>query len=432
MSEGAGSSGPDLARRRFASALGAGAVALAAPPALVGAARPRLVVVGGGAGGATAARHVAMAAGDAIDVTLVEPAETYTSCFYSNLVLGGVRRRGYITHGYGALVARHGIDKITARATDVDGAARTVTLDDGRTLGYERLVLAPGIDVIHDAVPGYSKAVARVAPHAWGGAEQLDLFRARLDALVDGDDVVIVAPPDPYRCPPGPYERASMIARLFRERGHRSSRVTILDAKESFSKQALFAAGWARHYPGTIEWLPPSVHGGVLRVDAAAGRVETDLDAFEGALLNVIPPQRAGRIAAAAGLTDDSGWCPIEADSMRSALDPDVFVVGDASVAGEMPKSGFAANSQARIAAMHVVADLAGGPRTAAAYANACWSLIGDGDGVKIGASYVPRDGEIVATSTYLSAPDEGDAVREATYEESIDWYAGIVHDMLG
>ena len=425
-------SGPRLSRRRFAAALGAGAAALGAPPALVGAARPRLVVVGGGAGGATAARHVAMAANGAIDVALVEPEATYTSCFYSNLVLGGVRERGHVTHSYDALIERHGIRKVTARATDVDRAARTVTLEGGRALGYERLVLAPGIDVVHDAVPGYSEAAARIAPHAWGGAEQLDLFRARLDALVDGDDVVVVAPPDPYRCPPGPYERASMIARLFRVKGFSRSRVTILDAKESFSKQALFAAGWARHHPGAIEWLPPSLHGGVLRVDAAAGRVETDLDAFEGALLNVIPPQRAGRIAAAAGLVDDSGWCPIEADSMRSALDPDVFVVGDASVAGEMPKSGFAANSQARIAAMHVVADLAGGPRTAAAYANACWSLIDDGDGVKVGASYVPKGGKIVATSTFVSAPDEGDAVRKATYEESIDWYAGIVRDMLG
>ena len=422
----------NITRRRLSALLGAGAVSLAAPPMLLGRGTPKVVVVGGGAGGATLARHLAERAGEALDVTLVDAADTYTTCFYSNLYLGGLRERSYITHSWDALVERHGVAKITARATRIDRAGRTVSLDGGGTLAYDRLVLAPGIEMIFDSVPGYDEAAAAIAPHAWQGGSQTALLKARIDALGNGDDVLILAPPDPYRCPPGPYERASMIAHVFKTRGFTDSRVTILDPKPTFSKQGLFAEGWERHYPGVIEWIPAEIHGGVTAVDAAAGTVETDLGTFEGQLLNIVPAQRAGAIAAAAGLVDESGFCPVEPGSMRSTLDANVFVIGDASIAGAMPKSGFAANSQAKVAALHVRADLLGARTVPARYANICWSLIDAEDAVKVGASYAVVDGEIAATASFVSESGESEEVRRATYEESIAWYESMTEDMFG
>ena len=421
-----------LTRREFTTWIGVGTAGLIAPPALLGQSRPKVVIVGGGAGGATAARYIAKDSNGAIDVTLVDDSDTYTTCFYSNLYLGDVRGWDYITHSYDKLVSEYGITKVTGRATGVDRDARTVTMADGTTLDYDRLVIAPGIELIHDSVPGYSEAAAEVAPHAWRGGPQTELLKTKLDALEDGDSVVIVAPPNPYRCPPGPYERASLIAHLFKTKGFTDSRVTILDPKPKFSKQGLFAAAWEKYYPGVVEWIPAEIHGGVTNVDAEAGTVETDLDTFEGKLLNIIPAQRAGAIASVAGLTDDSGWCPIDGAAMRSTMDENVFVIGDACIAGAMPKSGFSANNQAKIAAMHVRGDLLDARTFPAKYANTCWSMVAPDDAVKVGGAYAVEGGEIVGTSDFVSQTGETEDVREATYEESIGWYRSITEDMFG
>lgn len=421
-----------ITRRRFTGLIGGGAASLLLPLRLRAQDKSRVVVVGGGAGGATAARYLAKDAGDELDVILVDDSDTYTTCFYSNLYLGDVRDREYITHDYSKLVSEFGINKVTARATAVDTAAKTVTLDNGDSLPYDRLVIAPGIDMIFDSVPGYSEEAAMIAPHAWQGGPQTDLLKAGLDALKDGDNIVMVPPPNPYRCPPGPYERASMMAHHFKQNGMDNSTITILDTKPKFSKQGLFTAGWEEHYPGVIEWISPEIHGGILNVDAEAGAVETDFDTFEGQLLNIIPAQRAGAIATAAGLTDDSGFCPIDAESMRSTMDENIFVIGDASIAGAMPKSGFAANSQAKVAAMHIRADLTGSKTFPAKYGNTCWSMIGTDDGVKVGASYAAVDGTIASTSTFISETGEDAALRKETYEESIGWYESITTDMFG
>ena len=421
-----------ITRRRFTTLLGTGAMSLAAPPIVLGQGTPKVVVVGGGAGGATVARYLAKDAGDALDVTLVDASDTYTTCFYSNLYFGGVRDRAYITHSWDTLVDEYGITKVTARATEIDRAGRTVTLDDGSTLSYDRLVVAPGIEMMFDSVPGYSEAAAEIAPHAWQGGPQTDLLKTKIDALENGDNVVMVAPPNPYRCPPGPYERASMIAHVFKTKGFTDSRITILDPKPKFSKQGLFAEGWEKHYPGIVEWIPAEMHGGVIAVDVEAGTVETDLDIFEGQLLNIIPAQQAGAIATAAGLADDSGFCPVDPDSMRSTLDENIFVIGDASIAGAMPKSGFAANSQAKVAALHVRGDLLDARTFPAKYANTCWSLIDAEDAVKVGASYEVVDGAIAATTSFVSQTSETDEVRRTTYEESIAWYESMTKDMFG
>lgn len=418
-----------LTRRQFGLLLGAGASTLALPAYLRAQDKPRLVVIGGGPGGATVAKYVAKDSAGAIDVTLINDGETFTTCFFSNLYLGDFRTFESITHSYDQLASAYGINKVTGRAVSVDREAKTVTLADGSTVPYDRLVLAPGIDVIYDSVPGYSEEAAEVAPHAWKAGAQTQLLKEKLDAVEEGQNIVMVAPPNPYRCPPGPYERVSMFAHVLKKKGFTQSKIFVIDPKESFSKQGLFTEGWEKHYPGMVEWYGPDVHGGLKSVDVAAGTVETDLDTFEGALLNIIPAQRAGAIAIDAGVTNEAGWAPIDAGSMRSTIDEAIYVIGDASIAGDMPKSGFSANSQAKVAALNIRADLTDAQAFPARYSNTCWSLIETDDGVKVGAQYEPQDGKITALDAFVSQPGESAELRKETYEESIGWYSGIIED---
>lgn len=418
-----------LTRRQFGLLLGAGASSLAMPAYLRAQEKPRVVVIGGGPGGATVAKYVARDSEGAIDVTLINDTETFTTCFFSNLYLGDFRTFESITHSYDQLASNYGITKATDRAVSVDRDAKTVTLAGGATLAYDRLVLAPGIDVIYDSVPGYSEEAAQIAPHAWRAGPQTQLLKEKLDAVEDGQNIVMVAPPNPFRCPPGPYERISMFAHVLKKKRLTRSKIFVLDYKENFSKQGLFTEGWEKHYPGVVEWYGPDVHGGIKNVDAAAGTVETELDTFEGALLNIIPAQRAGAIVAAAGVINDAGWCPIDENSMRSTVDDSIYVLGDASIAGDMPKSGFSANSQAKVAAVNIRADLTDSRAFPARYSNTCWSLIESDDGVKVGAQYEPQDGKITAVETFISQTGESDELRKETYEESIGWYAGIIED---
>ncbi len=421
-----------LTRRHFTALLGAGTATFALPTHLRAQSKPKVVVVGGGAGGATAARYIAKDSEGAIDVTLIDASETYTTCFFSNLYLGGYRDFASIQHSYDKLQSDYGITKVTGMAMAVDKAAKTVTMADGAVIAYDRLVIAPGIDIIYDSVPGYSQEAAEIAPHAWKAGPQTQLLHDKLNALTDGQNVIMIAPPNPYRCPPGPYERVSMMAHVLKAKGFANSKIIIIDPKDKFSKQGLFEEGWAKHYPGMVEWYGPDVHGGIKSVDVATGTVETDLDTFTGGLLNIIPAQRAGQIAVAAGLTDDKGFCPIDPETMRSTMDANIFVIGDASIAGDMPKSGFSANSQAKVAAMNIRAELTGSKAFPARYSNTCWSLIETDDGVKVGGQYEPKDGKITSTANFISQTGEDGAVRKATYEESIGWYAGITADMFG
>ena len=420
-----------LTRRHFGLVVGASAATLAMPAYLRAQGKPRVVVIGGGAGGATAARYIAKDSKGEIDVTLIDDSEKFTTCFFSNLYLGGFRDFDSITHGYEKLEANYGITKVTGYAQTVDRAARKVIMADGLEIPYDRLVVSPGIDLIWDSVPGYSQEAAEIAPHAWKAGPQTQLLKAKLDAIGNGEQIVMVAPPNPYRCPPGPYERVSMMAHLLKAKGV-DAKIIIIDPKEKFSKQGLFSEGWEKYYPGMVEWYGPNIHGGIASVDVNAGTVETDLDTFKGALLNIIPAQKAGMIAAEAGLTDDSGFCPIDPASMRSTMDGNIFVIGDACIAGAMPKSGFSANSQAKVASMNIRGDLTGSKVFPAKYSNTCWSLIETDDGVKVGAQYAPQDGQIASTSSFISQTGEDAALRKATYEESVGWYAGITADMFG
>ena len=274
---------------------------------------------------------------------------------------------------------------------------KTVKLANGKSLPYDRLVIAPGIDIKFDSVAGYSEAVSNIMPHAWKPGPQTRLLHGQLNALKDGALIVMITPPNPYRCPPGPYERASMMAHVLKAKGHKKSKIVIIDPKERFSKQALFVEGWQKHYPGMIEWQDPKMHGGVKNVDAKTKTVKTDLAEYKAQLVNVIPAQMAGKIARDAGLANQTGFCPINPENMQSTLDANIYVVGDACIPGDMPKSAFSANSQAKVAAMMIRGELAKSQTFPARYTNTCWSLIETDDTVKVGGTYAAKDGKIGA-----------------------------------
>lgn len=396
-----------------------------------GQARPRVVVVGGGSGGATAARYIAEGAQGAIDVTLVEPSRVYYTCYFSNLYLGGFWDLEDLGHSYGTLAAEFGVNVVHDWAAGVDRDAKTVTLAGGAVLPYDRLVLSPGIDFVEGAVPGWDVSSQNRMPHAYKAGSQTELLKAQVESMREGGLYAMVAPPNPYRCPPGPYERVSMVAHVLSERNP-TAKILIVDPKPTFSKQGLFEEGWARHYPGMIERIGPDFGGDKVSVDAEAMTVDIDGIVEQVDVCNVIPAQKAGRIAELAGLTNEAGWAPVLPANMQSRVDANIYVLGDASAQGDMPKSGFSANSQAKVAANAIRHELTGARLFPARYANTCWSLIAEDDGVKVGASYEPTDEKIASVDSFISQTGEDAALRQQTYRESIGWYNGIVADIFG
>ncbi|MGE0385428.1 MAG: FCSD flavin-binding domain-containing protein [Gammaproteobacteria bacterium] len=389
-----------------------------------------MVVVGGGFAGASAARRLALRG---LRVHLVEEDGNYTACPFSNSVVAGVRDPERQLFGYRA-VEKAGVSRVRLRAVGVDADRRRVTLSDGSTLDYDRLILAPGIEVRLDALPGYDAAASRRMPHAWQAGAQTLLLRRQLEAMNDGGTVVIVVPPNPYRCPPGPYERASLIAHYLETRKPRS-KLIVLDAKDTFSKQPLFVAAWKDLYPGIIEYVPLSDGGKVISVDAKSLSVEAEFGRHRADVANVIAPQRAARIADQAGVADRSGWCPIDPITFESRLIPKIHVIGDAAIGGAMPKSAFVANQQA-IACAAAVADLIAGvvPATPK-LVNTCYSLVAPDYGISIAGVFAPNADGVLAEvpgSGGLSPIDAPRAVRalEARYAQA--WFDTITRDVFG
>ena len=408
--------------------IGAAAASVLARPAL-GGTPPRVVVIGAGFGGATAAR--CLAAGG-VDVTLVEAAERYVACTGSNAVVVGLRGIDAQTFGYEAL-GRAGLRFVRATATGVDATARRVSLGDGTALPYDRLILSPGIDLRFDAIPGYDAQAIEAMPHAWKAGEQTVRLARQLDAMPEGGTVVLSAPANPYRCPPGPYERASLIAHFLKTRKPRA-KLVLLDDKDTFSKQKLFEAAWKTRYPDVIEYVPLAAGGAVTEVDPAGMVVRTDFAEYKTDVACIIPPQRAGRIAAQAGCADRSGWCPIDPVTFESRLVPGIHVIGDAAIAGAMPKSAFSANSQGKVCAQAVIDLLAGREPESPKLINTCWSLVAPGHGISIAGVFHPADGLLADVPgaggiSPLDAPEDVQA-REAAYGES--WYRTITRDVFG
>ncbi|MDP3318672.1 MAG: NAD(P)/FAD-dependent oxidoreductase, partial [Bosea sp. (in: a-proteobacteria)] len=362
-----------------------------------------------------------------------EENETYQTCFHSNLYVGGFKTYDEIVHRYDALAKSHGIAVVRARATQIDRDRKEVVLSTGQRLPYDRLVVSPGIDLKYDSVPGWSEDAEETMPHGWKPGRQTRLIRQKLDAVPNGGLIVMIAPPNPFRCPPGPYERASMFAHALKKAGKSDAKIIILDPKEAFSKQGAFQADWEKRYGGMIEWLGPKVHDGIKSVDPKTSTVVTGFETYRDcAFVNVIPAQMAGEIARAAGLAPAGGYCAIDAATMKSTVDPVIFVLGDACIAGDMPKSAFSANSQAKVAAMTIRGELTGSRTFPARYVNTCWSLVDTDDTIKVGGRYEPQDGKITATETFVSQPGESDALRKENQAENMGWYAAITADMFG
>ncbi len=424
-------------RRTFVKATGAlAAVSITGAPNLAFGAGKKVVVVGGGTGGATAAKYIKMADAS-IDVTIVEPNEKYVTCYFSNEVLAGERDIASLTHGYGGLEAR-GITVVKDSATAIDAEKKVVKTAGGTDIPFDRCIVAPGVSFLYDKIEGYSEEVAETITHAWKAGPQTVTLRKQLEAMPDGGTVVITAPPNPFRCPPGPYERASLIAQYLKHHKPKS-KVLILDSKTKFSKKGLFEQAWTKFYGyGTedslIEWRP-GPDASVAKIDPAAMTVETGFDEIKADVINIIPPQAAGKIAIESGLTDDSGWCPVDGKTFESSIAAGVHVIGDACVAGAMPKSGYSANSQGKVAAAAVVALLSGKEPGVPSYLNTCYSIPAEKWGISVAAVYkLGEDGKIASVPgagglTPMDAPDWAHA-REVEYAYS--WYDNIVKDCFG
>jgi NADPH-dependent 2,4-dienoyl-CoA reductase/sulfur reductase-like enzyme len=395
-------------------------------------AAPKVVVIGAGYGGAAAARYLRRIAPE-IEVTLVEQDASFVTCPFSNTVLGGIGGMTDITFGFDALRA-DGVKLVTGRAEAIDADARTVTLADGSTLAYDRLIASPGIDIKFGAIAGYDEAAAEIMPHAWKAGPQTALLRAQLEAMDDGGTVIIAPPANPFRCPPGPYERASLIA-AYLTASKPKSKIIILDAKDSFSKQGLFLAAWEELYPGMIQWVPFGEGGEVASVDPATMTVETLFDTYTADVINIIPPQRANRLVDSAGLTGAGEWCEVDGATMESRGVPGIHLVGDAIISGDMPKSGFSAAAQGRVCAYAVAALLRDQAPPSPSMINTCYSLVAADYGISVADVYrVDADGAIkkVDGAGGASPADADRTFRKNEADYARGQYASLTADLFG
>lgn len=423
----------NISRRSFSGLMGAAGVLTLAPGLSFAKGKgARVVVVGGGFGGATAAKYLKRY-DPSLDVTLIDEQKTHVTCPFSNAVLAGMYDMAYITRSFDALQSKYGVKFVNAYVTGIDAAKKTVTLKDGKTIAYDKLIVSPGVDMKWNAIEGYDEAAAEIMPHAWKAGPQTALLRKKLEAMPDGGTVAISAPGNPFRCPPGPYERASLIA-YYLKQNKPKSKVLILDSKDAFAKDKLFKEGWEKMYDEMIEWVPASKNGKVVKVDAKAGVLETDFEKFTPDVACVVPPQSAGKLAITAGLTNESGFCPVDANTFESTVAKDVYVIGDAALAGAMPKSGYSASSQAKVCAAAIVAQLKGAAPMALSAINTCYSLLAPDYGISVAAVYQVAEGKIVGVpgSGGVSPMGANFQFRKKESDFAVGWYQSIAQDSWG
>ncbi len=422
-----------LSRRGFL--VGASAAGVFAPALAKAQGQARLLVVGGGFGGASAA-NFARRAYPWLQVTLIEPQTRFVTCPYRNLVLAGKKSVNDITHSYDGLRAR-GVRVVHDYVVGIDPAARTARLRGGETIAYDKMILSPGIAVRWGALEGYDEAASQIMPHAWtpGDAAQTELLRRQLEAMPDGGVVGFAIPGNPFRCPPGPYERISMVASYLKRHKPRS-KILALDAKEAFSKQGLFQDAWNELYPGMIEWVPSNKDGRVVRVDAKEMVLESEFGVrHKVAVANVIPPQASAAIVRDSGFADQSGWAPVNPVTFESRTAAHIHIVGDSNIPGPMPKSGYIANSTAKQAVASAAAALRGEAAPAAVYYNTCYSHVGDDYGISVVGIFRPN----AEGSAIVEVPNSGGVSPrgslpeqrrlEAIYADA--WYESITKDMF-
>ncbi len=413
--------------------VGLSAVAAGAFASPLGHARAigRVVIIGGGFGGATAARTLKRLA-PSLDVTLVEPATEFISCPFSNLVIAGQRELASQRFSYRAL-EREGVNVVHDHAIDISAETSMVRCKDGVDLPYDRVILSPGIDLRWDALEGYDQAAASIMPHAWKAGDQTLLLRAQLQAMDDGGVVAISAPAAPFRCPPGPYERASLIAHYLKTHKPRS-KLLILDAKDTFSKKPLFLESWRELYGDMVEWRGASEDGGVTRVDTTAMTLSTDFDDIRVDVANVIPSQKAAQIAHDTGVADATGWCPINPVTFESILRPNIHVIGDATIAAPMPKSAFSANLQGKVCAFQIVRLLAGQAPEPVVLANTCYSYVSPEQAISVAGVYSTDTGKFasIAGAGGISPVGPAPDIRAREAGEAAAWFSTITGEAFG
>ncbi|MFV9614626.1 MAG: FCSD flavin-binding domain-containing protein [Gammaproteobacteria bacterium] len=423
-----------FSRRKFLKRM-AGSSALLSAPALLTScskgARARIVVVGGGFGGSTCARYL-QRFDSSLNITLIEPSRQFITCPFSNMVISGMQTMDSISRGYTAQTNR-GIDVLHTRVRAIDASVRMVALDSGDVLQYDKLVLSPGIDFKWCEVDGMEESDAETIPHAWKAGAQTILLRNQLSAMDDGGVVIVAPPVNPFRCPPGPYERVSLIAHYLKQHKPKS-KILVLDAKDTFSKQALFMQGWEELYPGMIEWVSGSKGGRVDEIDVAKRTLYTESgDRHRGDVVNFIPPQKAGVIAENTRLTNDDGWCVVNQRTFESKEHEHIHIIGDASVAGKMPKAGFAANSQGKVCAAAIVSSLREVAMPDPSYVNTCYSLLSPDYGISVAAVYrYSKSKGIYKTGGGVSPLDADAAYRLQEARFAKGWYDSITMDTFG
>jgi len=386
-------------------------------------------VIGGGFGGASCARALKRI-DPKLQVTLIEPNRTFTACPFSNEVIGGLRVLEQQQFSYDKIAAA-GVTVIAQAAVSVDPQARTIGLADGNSLGYDRLVLAPGIDMRFDALPGYDEAASTKMPHAWKAGEQTALLRKQIEAMEDGGVVALAVPAAPLRCPPAPYERACLIAHYLKAKKPRS-KILILDSKDGFSQQRLFESAWNELYPGMIERIALSQGGRVTSVEPATGTIVTDFGNYTAEVANVIPPHKAGHIAEIAGAADKTGWCPIDPATFASSLVPDIHVIGDACIAGGIPKSASAANAQAKACAAAIVNMISDKSPEVPRLNGACYNTVAPGYAFSLTGIYQPKEGQFAEVEVSTSPLDAPREVRMREAESARSWFKTITADAFG
>jgi NADPH-dependent 2,4-dienoyl-CoA reductase/sulfur reductase-like enzyme len=424
-----------MKRRHFLqSSAGLGLLGLGACASTSLPSRAQVVVIGGGYGGATAAKYVRMLSEHKVDVVLIEPNEAFISCPMSNLVIGGSRQLAEITTPYAALSRRHGVRVVRDFAQAVDTQRKTVTLAGGASIGYDKLIMSPGVDLQFDAIEGLRAANASgQVLQAWKAGAETVALRRQLEAMPDGGVYAITIPEQPYRCPPGPYERACQVAWYFKNAKPRS-KVLILDANpDVVSKGALFKKVWAEQYPGMVEYRPQHK---VLEVDARAGVIKMEVqEDVKAQVLNVLPPMRAGTIAQQTGLANlaNNRWCGVDYLTFESSAAKDVHVIGDAiQVAPAMPKSGHMANAHAKVAAAAVVARLAGWPvNPAPMLTNTCYSYVDNRNVIHVASVHE----YVLAEHTFKAVAGSGGLSPAPSEMEGVyawNWAQNIWADSLG
>jgi len=423
-------------RRTFIKLLGASGIISSTngfvfPGSAMAKSKARVVVVGGGFGGATCANYLRQY-DSSLNVTLIEPNAQFITCPFSNTVLAGMKSINFITHNYDGLRKNHGVNIMHDTVVSIDASAKKIKLKSGKTLTYDRLVVSPGISFNWHEIKGASAENSKIMPHAWKAGAQTLLLRKQLEAMKDGGNVIIAAPRKPFRAPPALYERASLIA-YHLKKTKPSSKILLIDSSGDSEELAMFRKGWEKLYKGMIEWVDGSEQGEIVSADTKAlsltGRT---IGTLKGDVVNLIPPQHAGKIARVTGLADESGWCPVNPQNFASTLQKNIHVIGDACIADPMQKTGHSANTQGKICAAAIVIELNGGTMPDVTYNTGIYSLLNPKYALSSAGVYRLKNGKLKQVAGGLSAKKASRKTRLKEARFASGWYKGITMDTFG